>query len=276
MPYDDFIRYLEAKQTVDDRALNRRVWAAMQRDIEQSSGDFRVLEVGAGHGAMFHRMLEAELLERASYTAIDLDPANVEAARLRFGRVTRARELELVTGDLHGFAQSTRERWDLVVAHAVLDLLDLDQALEDLRLVSDPGGAFYFTINFDGETAFEPSIDPVLDEAIIALYHHSMDSRGAGKSHTGRCLFHALSSRGARIEEAGSSDWVVWARDGAYSGDEAYFLHFIVATVGRALRDSTEIDHRRLGWWLDERHAQVGRGELVYLAHQLDFYGRWC
>jgi len=276
----DFVRYLEAKQSVDDRALNRDVADAVKRFVLSFQGGLRVLEVGAGHGAMVERFAREGLIPQASYTAIDPAAKSIAEARRRFQSDPRIGKLELTVADLYEFQSRTSETWDLVVAHAVLDLLDLDRAIPVLRTLSSDTGGFYFTINFDGESAFEPVVDPVLDAEILALYHETMDARvvdgeRSGHSRTGRHLFSALSLSGATIERAGSSDWVVWPRDGTYPGDEAYFLHFIVSTVDEALRDSSRIEGRALRRWVDRRHAQIDRGELVYLAHQLDFFGRW-
>ena len=73
-----------------------------------------------------------------------------------------------------------KSAWDLLVAHAVLDLVDLPTALPPLLSRLAPGGLFYFSLNFDGATIFEPPIDPDLDALIEALYHRTMDTRRAG------------------------------------------------------------------------------------------------
>lgn len=276
----DFVRYLEAKKSVDDRALNREVADAMKRFVRSFQGDLRILEIGAGHGAMIERLAAEGLLGRASYTAVDPDEASLAVARECFESDTRVRELELQAAALNEFASSCTGEWDLVIAHAVLDLLDLDQAIPVLESLCVPEGGFYFTINFDGETIFEPIVDPVLDAEIVERYHATMDARivdgkRSGHSRTGRRLFGALAERGALIEQVGSSDWIVWPRDGAYADEEAYFLHFIVATVERALAGSPGLEGARLKRWAAVRHAQIERGTLVYLAHQLDFFGRW-
>ncbi|MGQ0601957.1 MAG: hypothetical protein ACT4QE_09710, partial [Anaerolineales bacterium] len=51
-----FERYLTAKKTVDDRALNAHVWETLARALP--AGPVRVLEVGCGIGAMVERVLE--------------------------------------------------------------------------------------------------------------------------------------------------------------------------------------------------------------------------
>ena len=190
-------------------------------------------------------------------------------------------EICLQAADILQYAARSENRGscDLLIAHAFLDLLDLPQALPALLGLLRPGGLFYFTLNFDGATLLEPALDPELDELIQALYHRSMDERRvegrpSGDSRTGRRLFQALQRCGAQVLAAGASDWVVFPTSGGYPGDEAYFLHFILHTIEGALQGSPALDAGALSRWAGERRAQVERGELVYIAHQLDFAGR--
>jgi hypothetical protein len=112
----------------------------------------------------------------------------------------------------------------------------------------------------------------------MQAYHRDMDERfrygrPAGESRTGRRLFHYLRAAGAPALAAGSSDWVVSAGpDGNYPGDEAYFLGSILDTIENALRN--RVEPADLADWLAERRRQLAAGELVYIAHQLDFAGR--
>ncbi len=142
-----------------------------------------------------------------------------------------------------------------------------------------PGGLFYFTLNFDGGTIFQPIIDAAFDEKITNLYHRTMDERisngrPAGHSHTGRRLFKHLIDAGGEIIASGSSDWVVFADREGYAADEAYFLHFIVNTVHQALTGHPELESSLFEAWIAQRHAQIEAGTLIYIAHQLDFFGR--
>jgi hypothetical protein len=169
--------------------------------------------------------------------------------------------------------------WDLVLAHAFLDLVDLEATLPGLLGLLAPGGFFYFTLNFDGATIFEPAIDPELDRLIETLYHDNMDrrrvdGRPSGSSRTGRRLLRQLPAAGGTVLAAGSSDWVVFPGPGGYPGDEAYFLHFIIHTIRQALEGHPEMPAAAFRAWIEERHAQIDRQELSYLAHQLDFCGR--
>jgi hypothetical protein len=128
------------------------------------------------------------------------------------------------------------------------------------------------TINFDGVTSLEPTIDPELDSKIERLYHHSMDTRPTGgDSQAGRHLFGHLKQTGGEIVSAGASDWVVFATEGQYPADEAYFLQFILHFFESSLGNHPELDKAIFQDWLTKRRAQVERGEMVYIAHQMDF-----
>jgi SAM-dependent methyltransferase len=308
-----FTRYLAAKKSVDDRALNGHVWEILARAVGARAAPdqpVRVLEIGAGIGTMLERALERGLFTSAVYLALDDQADNIAAAGARLPRWAAGRGFQVAAGpqglrlargaacvgvdlrvdDLLEFSARPEQRgaWDLLIAHAVLDLLDLPSALPRLLGVLRPGGLFYFSLNFDGATLFQPEIDPALDVQIEALYHRTMDERIAagrpsGDSRTGRHLFGHLRRQGVELLAAGGSDWVVFASEPAstggkatwrYPADEAYFLHFIVHTVDSALRGHPELDAARFAAWVAERHAQIERGELVYLAHQLDFVGR--
>jgi SAM-dependent methyltransferase len=295
-----FSRYLEAKKSVDDRALNRLTWDALGKELTRAPflASPRVLEVGAGIGTMLQRMVEWELVSNAHYTAIDLDPQNIASARQRLttwaehtspttqgftlkkGHSRISVEMEAI--DLYEFArrEAGNRTWDLLVAHAVMDLLDIPSALPPLFSLLADGGLFYFTINFDGLTVLEPALDPELDDLIIGLYHTTMDLRCfdgslSGDSRTGRHLFTHLRRLGAQVLQAGASDWVVFPKAGAYPADEAYFLHYIIHTIQTALNDHPQLDVSRLAKWIAGRHTQVERGELVYIAHQIDILGRY-
>lgn len=300
----DFSRYLASKRTVDDRALNRQVWQTLADAVDGElprDRPLRVLEVGAGIGTMVERCVEWGLFARSGvgecpqagsakdlavdYTAIDSEESNIEVARRRLGHLRSGEEsglrVRLQTADLYDFAgrQENRQRFDLIIAHALLDLLHLPAALPGLLRMVRPEGLFYFSINFDGATLFLPEVDAGLDGRIEALYHRSMDTRitdgqPSGDSRTGRRLFHALRACGAEVLAAGSSDWVVHPVGGGYAADEAYFLGCILHFVGGTLGGHPELDDGEFGEWLALRRRQVACGELVYVAHQLDYCGR--
>ncbi len=299
-----FPDYLSAKKSVDERAINRLVVQSLAEALPHASRErpLKVLEVGCGIGAMLQRMLDWELLTCADYLGLDALPENIATARRNIetwsqaqGWQVHARENGLAISrgakwlsiqfealDLSEFfaaRASAAHSYDLLVAHAFLDLIDIPTTLPRLLSLLRPGGLFYFPINFDGVTLLEPVIDPEFDAAVISAYHTSMDTRltagrPSGDSQSGRHLFQHLAQCGACILAAGSSDWVVFSRQGVYPADEAYFLHFILHFFETTLSHYPDLDAGRFERWLAERRAQVRRGVLVYIAHQIDFCGQ--
>ena len=290
----DYARYLAAKTTVDDRALNRHVLAELRRLMPP--GAPRVLEVGAGLGTMVARLMDWAAVVAGEYTLLDADRQLLDCSRRWLSDWAAARGLRcdplpdgLLVGDLRvrlvhaelgSYLEAADEApSDVLIANAVLDLVDVPAVLPGLLRLLVPAGVYWFTVNYDGESIFAPGHPH--DGQIMQAYHRDMDERirygrPAGESRTGRHLFHHLRAAGAPALAAGSSDWVVHASpDGTYAGDEAYFLRSILDTIHSALRDRRDrVEPADLAGWLAERGRQLAAGELVYIAHQLDFVGR--
>jgi len=287
-----FPHYLLAKQTVDDRALNKDVFAALKANLPKPP--IRMIEIGAGIGTMLTRLIEWGLLTNADYLALDEMAENIayaaewipkraESAGLRVER-TAENEIRLqdkkrdvrVTferADVFDFIKTNPPKSDLLIAHAVLDLFPLPESLP--KLFSLTKSLAWLTINFDGLTTFEPTIDVALDKQIERLYHESMNTRPTGgDSRTGRHLFSHLRSVGAQILAAGASDWVVHPINEEYPADEKYFLHFILHFFEESLTGHKDLDANTFADWLSKRRAQIERGELVYIAHQMDFLAK--
>jgi len=290
----DYARYLAAKTTVDDRALNRHVLAELRRLMP--AGAPQVLEVGAGLGTMVARLMDWGVVAAGEYILLDADRQLLDCSRrwLSDWAAARGRRSDLLpdglrVGDLrvrlaHAELGSYLETAhgasaDVLIANAVLDLVDVPAVLPGLLRLLVPGGVYWFTVNYDGESIFAPGHPH--DNQIMQAYHRDMDERirhggPAGESRTGRRLFQDLRAAGAPALAAGSSDWVVGpGPDGNYPGDEAYFLRSILNTIQHALRNRHDrVEPAVLADWLAERVRQLAAGELVYIAHQLDFVGR--
>jgi hypothetical protein len=289
-----YARYLAAKTTVDDRALNRQVLAELCRLMP--GGAPRVLEVGAGLGTMVARLLDWGVVSAGEYILLDADRQLLDCSRRWLRDWAAARgvrsdllpdglqvgdlRVRLVHAELSSYLEAAHgELADVLIANAVLDLVDVPAVLPGLLRLLVPRGVYWFTINYDGESIFEPSHPH--DDQIMQSYHRDMNERirygrPAGESRTGRRLFHHLRAAGAPALAAGSSDWVVYpAPDGNYPADEAYFLHAILNTIRDALRNRQDrVEPADLADWLAVRCRQLAAGELVYIAHQLDFAGR--
>jgi hypothetical protein len=186
-------------------------------------------------------------------------------------------DVHLVHADAFEHLAQHAGSYDLILANAVLDLMDLKTALPKILSGLVRGGLYHFSINFDGDTVFLPELP--LDDHVMRLYHRTMDERvrdgsRCGDSKCGRHLLELLPEAGASVLAAGSSDWVVFPQNGAYLADEAYFLHHIVNTIDVALRESAVLERAEFLRWIEQRHVHVEQGRLIYIAHQLDMVGR--
>jgi SAM-dependent methyltransferase len=287
-----YTAYLAAKKSVDDRALNRGVLAELRRLMP--AGPLRVLEIGAGLGTMVARLLEEQVLSAGEYTLLDVDGQLLRDSRTWLHQWAASHDLRteilpdglrvgdlrvrLVEAELGSYlAAGNAEPADVLIANAFLDLVDVPAVLPGLFRLLIPGGVYWFTINFDGESIFQP--DHPDDDDVLQHYHRSMDrrirhGRAAGESRTGRHLFGHLRAAGAPALASGSSDWVVHTGpDRTYPDDEATFLDCILQTIQDELTGQEGCPG--LADWMTARRRQLARGELVYIAHQLDFAGRW-
>jgi hypothetical protein len=287
-----FPRYLLSKQTVDDRALNRSVIDALRANLPPEP--INIIEVGAGMGNMVARLLSWDVIFKANYIHVDSMEENIRFAldwipnwaakaglgvervsenQLRVFDKKRDVHIQLECADVFNFISKKPGPADLLIAHAFLDLLPMPASLP--KLLSLTENLAWLTLNFDGVTSLEPTIDAALDDKIERLYHESMDKRlTGGDSRAGRHMFAHLRMAKARVLAAGASDWVVHAVDGKYPDDEAYFLQFILHFFEESLSVHTGLDAAAFADWLSQRREQILRGELVYIAHQMDFLAK--
>jgi hypothetical protein len=296
-----FTRYLAAKRTVDDRALNKDVFERLRVEVAGTRGDeaLRVVELGAGIGVMLPRLVDWGLLRRATYVLFEMDAGLLDEARRmlsawagRQGHDLRADgatlrisgaglelrvEFYCMTLEHYLAAHADFGEVDVLVVSAFLDLVDLSVVTERLVAGSRAPRLFWLSINFDGETVFEPSHPD--DGVLLGAYHRSMDERKrdgqpAGDSRTGRHLFTHLRRANATVLAAGASDWVVLPAANGYPADEEYFLHHLLHTIDSELSQHADVDRDVLANWVELRHAQAERAELACVVHQLDFVGR--
>lgn len=246
----DYPRYLAAKRTVDDRAVNERVLRRLAGELE-GRDRVRVLNLGAGIGGVVERLVERDVFpERCeiSCALVDVREENVAAARERLPAWARSEgysvteHTDTVTESIDGpdsagvmerdsgfriedgkrtidieahvadaFEAVERGEWDLLVGQAFLDLFDLDETLPRLLSALGPGGLCYFPITFDGGTIFEPRVDLLPSHRLQRAFHAHID-RGGGDSRAGRHLLTRLPQEDVAIVAAGSSDWVIHPR----------------------------------------------------------------
>ncbi|EMA04573.1 hypothetical protein SAMN05443574_11687 [Haloarcula vallismortis] len=293
---ESFQRYLRAKRTVDDRALDRRLIEMLREQLADRAaavnGPLRILDIGAGIGTMLTRFLEWDVLPAGEvhYTAVDVRSENVARlpdhirdwaadrhlsvanGPLAVEGENRRVEIETVQAEAVAHATAADSEYDLLVGAALLDILDrreLPTLLEPLA----PGGLYYFPITFDGATRFQPS-HPA-DRTVEQHYHRHMDAKQGGDSRAGGDVLARLQRLDSTtLSAVAGSDWIVRPIDGSYPADEAYFLRYILDTIEAAVGEVVGRNFEGLDDWLAARREQVDAAELLYHTHQLDFLGR--
>ena len=289
-----YARYLAAKTTVDDRALNRHVLAELRRLMP--AGAPRVLEVGAGLGTMAARLMDWGVVGAGEYTLLDADRPLLDHSRrwLRDWAAARGLRSDLLpdglqVGDLRvrlehaelGSYLETdhRAQADVLIANAVLDLVDAPAILPGLFRLLVPGGVYWFTINYDGESVFAPAHPH--DDQVMQAYHRDMDERvrygppGIAEPAATCSITCGRPARppGRQARRTGSSAPTRMGTTRAMR---------LTSCAASSARSRTRCGAARIGSnlpadladWLAVRSRQLAAGELVYIAHQLDFVGR--
>jgi hypothetical protein len=305
-------RYLAAKRTVDDRALNARVFEETVAFLSDCDPPAEVVEVAAGIGTMLERLLERDALPgEVEYTMLDIDPANIAAAEQRltdcarslgyvvesrdgqpegsfrdpapsFGvtlsRSDRRVQVRAGTADAFPFAAGTDRTWDLLIAAAFLDIVPGSNRLETLFEMV-PGGGYYTPITFDGASRFVPGVDRLFDRRLERRWHAGMRTGDdPNDPRAGSRLPVRVAEAGGTVESVGGSSWVVRPEpgpDGAgYPAEEAYFLFHVLQFVEQSLLADPQLDDDRVREWVTDRRNRVREGSLRYVAHNLDAFGR--
>jgi len=293
-------RYLAAKKGIDDRALNRQVWETLRQALPQSTGrgPATILEIGAGIGTMLERIVDWGVLtgpatylltdsardhlraarrhiaEWAGHQGYDLVWQGEESGLLRTASVEVSLVFEAASAEELAGRADTYGPFHLLIAHAVLDLIDFPAVLPRLLTRLEVKGLAYLTCNFDGDTVFLPEYHGDEEREIISRYHASMEARVSGASHTGSRLVTFLHDLRMEILVAGRSDWAVHPQNSVYPMDEAFFLNAIIDTVEQELTHNSGPAPSALAAWAKTRRWQVEAGELSFLARHLDLLAR--
>lgn len=146
-----FPHYLLSKQTVDDRALNKDVLNELRVNLSQQP--VTVIEAGGGIGTMLKRLMKWDILCTGDYTLVDALGTNIAYARewipqwaveaglnveslgqnhLRICDGAHDIRINLECTDIFDFIQRNEKPADLLIAHAVLDLLPMPDSLGKL------------------------------------------------------------------------------------------------------------------------------------------------
>ena len=290
----DYPEYLATKQAIDDSSLNQSVWQTMAAWLKPQAVnlEFRILEIGAGTGAMLLRLLDAGLLDHCQYHAVELEPGFARVAETKLSAWAGAHGFKMeVTDSLHWSLKKVEKvieiRWhsadilelaavfapgyfDLLIGHAVIDLLPVPACMPGLLKLVKPGGGYYFSLNFAGETSFSPSHPRDLE--ISAAYHRDMDTRFPGlewcASQTGLVLGRWLRDQGHLVLDEGNSDWQITTVPMS-SAAVNRFIGNILDTMAKALAGRDGLED-----WLKQRRQQADSGNLLFFAANRDYFGR--
>ena len=303
-PSNDYVRYLKAKETVDRRSINMHVFNTFIEQINSKiniHGTISIVDVGSGLGSSFKRIFESVANGHIDYTIVDIEEAHVTTAQAEIAQWLRGKgyaiqeenagdigvkdnmrsvDLHFETADALALTSESAQTFDGLVGQAFLDIVPLESGLRALFEALKPNGVFYFPINFDGISALLPVVDRARDTLVEEIFHRSMDERDGGRtggSQTGRQLLEELPNAGAAIDAVGASDWIVRPTPSGdpYPYDEAYFLKSILKFMHDELTASDDIISEEVATWYDQRRSQLHEGKLKYIAHQLDYTGRF-
>lgn len=290
----DYPEYLAIKQAIDDKSLNPSVWQALATALTSQAGNprFRILEIGAGTGSMIMRLLAAGLLDRCQYVAVELEPG--------FGRVAESAlsvwagahgyrmevispsnwivekdekiiEIQWLAADILELTSAFASGYfDLLIGHAIIDLLPVPECMPGLLNLLKPGGGYFFSLNFAGVTSFSPSHPRDLE--ITAAYHLDMDRRFPAlqwrASQTGKILGKWLKEQGHLVCVEGDSPWQLCAVS-TPSAEVNRFIGNILDTMAKALAGLEGLEE-----WLKLRRQQADSGKLLFFAANRDYFGR--
>ena len=284
----DYVKYLDVKKSIDDRSLNKIVWEHFSNWVlsrNEQDSTLNVLEIGAGIGTMFERLLEASLLQKCHYIALEPEAMFKVVALSRFkGWASKHNcifqisskglwhisnkeldiEIEWIEADASKIDQLFgNESFDLLLSHAVIDLLPVPTIMPIILEKLKARGACYFSLNFSGNTEFYPAHDS--DHKISELYHLDMDSRFPNldwqPSLTGRALPIWLKKYGCEQVVDGESNWELGKGDGL-------FITNILDTIKKALAGFPGLET-----WLSSRYKELDQEILALSISNRDCFG---
>jgi SAM-dependent methyltransferase len=290
----DFADYLEAKLALDARSLNIEAWQACLARLG-GRDRLRVLDVGSGTGAMVRRLAGDAPAAALDLTALDRDRRLLETARTavrerlaQLGLCSQDRGDRVEAGDgvrrvhvtfkccdLFDFEPPSPD-YDLITAHAFMDLVPMARALGLYSRWLSDGGLLYATLNYDGETDLFPQYgDPGFEATLLAVYDDSMDRRRVageptGGARSGRRLYTLLEHAGFEVVAYGSSDWNLTPLDRRYRARDADVLRMMLQCIRGEAEREPMIDRARLADWHARRSEELARGALGMIVHQID------
>jgi SAM-dependent methyltransferase len=292
-----FAEYLKAKFALDERSLNAEVRRAYLEALH-TLPHIECLDVGAGTGATLRRLLNSGLTAPLSLTALDRDPGLLDIARrdaegwlcalgleprMEEGAIQTHGELltaiRFADGELKHYRPN--QLYNVITAHAFLDLAPLREALRLFAAWLHPGGYLYASINYNGETRLRPMYDDAVFEAgLLGYYNHTMERRRVdghttGGAYCGRRLHDLLPEYGFEIHAHGRSDWNISPVQGEYRDCDAVCLEALLEMIREEGERSGLLSQHKLESWHEDRMRLLQQGLLELHIHHLDLLARY-
>lgn len=292
----DFRAYLDAKYPLDSRSLNRDVLENLKSAIS-AKRHLRWLDLGTGTGAMLKRVIDMNPVASLNITGLDIDAGLLAAAAEQLtdclqqngfqiedagGGISAYREKQTVrirfecASILDWSPNDTGAGFDLITAHAFMDIVPLQPVTCKIREYLETKGLFYTTLNYDGETALIPVYsNEKFEGKILQHYDQSMETRqieglSTGGAYSGRRLIGALSMVGFDISSYGSSDWNITPVNTVYRDNDAFCLKSLLAMIYAEAAKEAAFNPNKLATWHSERSHEIDSSTLGMIVHQLD------
>jgi SAM-dependent methyltransferase len=263
--------WLAARAPYDEAALDPsavcaiRAWGALLDGNRLPV----VVDLGSGTGAALRRVRRWLKPREIVAYAVDHDPVLLLAGARHANGSAAILGSALEPLEAHGGPADGSV--DLVVGHALADLVPLDRLAERAAALVRPGGLVHLALAYDGLTAFSPVLDAALEAEIIRAFHEHMDRPSLdhatyGGSTAGRRLGPALRAGGLEIVSDGISTWKVHASDGVVGRS---VLDRLVRFVVDAVREIGSVPEDRLAGWETERQRAIESDMLsVHVGHR--------
>jgi len=291
-----FADYLTAKYTLDSRSLNPDIYQCLVSELKAKT-QLRWLDMGTGSAAMLRRLVNAIAIESIDAIGIDNNPALLELGESTTERWLSDQGYSIKHQDgallaqlgekylqlrfdcrsvLDAIPQNHRSNFNLVTAHAFMDLVPPAPITDSIANYLSAGGLFYGTLNYDGETALIPEYrDENFENKLLANYDQSMEIRRLNGAKTGgaksaRRLLSVLENKGFKVIAYGSSDWNITPIRGRYRDSDQTCIAALLEMINKEATRKPEIDFERLDAWYADRLSRVEKHQLGMIIHQLD------
>jgi len=276
-----FADYLAAKFALDERSLNCEVRGAFLDGLQRLP-HIECLDVGAGTGATLRRLLQSELSTPLSVTLLDRDRDLLEQARARLAGWLQAwampPAIRFVAEALNDYRPD--RRYNVITAHAFLDIMPLTQALRLFSGWLQPGGYLYASLNYNGETVLADAYENgAFESQLLDYYNHTMETRRVdgqvtGGAYCGQRLTALLPEFGFRVLACGNSDWHIAPLQGRYRDNDAVCLTALLEMIRSEAQRSNLFRREELDRWHDDRQRRVQERRLAMHVHQTDVLAR--